>query len=294
MRTAELGQNFLRNQRTARKLVKMAGGTPDMPCVDLGAGKGIITTSALLRGGPVIAIETDPRLARGLRTTFADEPLVEVRSEDLMESVIPTRPFVIAANPPFNLSTRLVRRWMTAPTFVSGALIVQRPFGGRISGEYGATKLSLSLAPLLDLAVPVAVRAAEFNPQPRVATAILTAVRRNDPDISASDHAGYWRFINYLFERSSLTVGQALATLRLRLNHLKQLRVRELTPSAAVQIYTTSVRDNRAAEEKIATFERRLPEKRRSDLAAQAQLARRSPRQTPSRTSRATKHDRRR
>ena len=51
MRTAELGQNFLRNQRTARKLVKMAGGTPDMPCVDLGAGKGIITTSALLRGG---------------------------------------------------------------------------------------------------------------------------------------------------------------------------------------------------------------------------------------------------
>ena len=53
MLSRQLGQNFLRNKRTARRLVHSAGGEPDLLCVDLGAGTGSVTDSA-------VAIRTDP------------------------------------------------------------------------------------------------------------------------------------------------------------------------------------------------------------------------------------------
>ncbi len=277
MRSVELGQNFLRNQRTARRLIHLAGGAADLPCVDLGAGRGMITTAALRREGRVIAIETDPRLAAGLRSVFADEPRVEVVEQDLMVAGLPSEPFVVAANPPFNLSTKLVRRWLMARHFVSGALIVERPFGQRVAGEFGATKLSLSLAPFLELATPVNVRAAEFSPQPRVSAAILTAARRPEPEIASRDRANYWRFVNYLFERSKPTVGEALAPLRLGLGRTAEASlVRDLSAEFATRLFTNSVRGDQKALATIAAFEAALPERRSSELARRAEVPRRN------------------
>lgn len=147
MRSRQLGQNFLRNKRTARRLVHLAGGEPQLLCVDLGAGTGSVTEAALaIRTGSILAVEYDQRLVAQLKARYADEPRVMVRSADLLAAPLPDEPFIIAANPPFNTSTKLVRRWMLAPTFVSGALIVEAPFAGRVSGSYGATKLSLPCA----------------------------------------------------------------------------------------------------------------------------------------------------
>ncbi len=277
MRSAELGQNFLRSQRTARRLVYLAGGAASYLCVDLGAGRGIITSAALRREGPVIAIESDPRLAARLRSTYADEPRVEVVEQDLMTAALPSEPFVIAANPPFNLSTQLVRRWLLAPHFVSGALIVERPFGQRVAGGFGTTKLSLSLAPFLAFDTPAIVRPAEFNPQPRVTAAILTAVRRPDPAIADRDRTNYWRFVNYLFERSKPTVGEALAPLRLGLNQTVGSRsVRDLSPELAERLFIASVREDRRALATISAFEAHLPARRSSELARGAEPPRRS------------------
>jgi 16S rRNA A1518/A1519 N6-dimethyltransferase RsmA/KsgA/DIM1 with predicted DNA glycosylase/AP lyase activity len=209
MRSRQLGQNFLRNKRTARRLVHLAGGEPQLLCVDLGAGTGSVTEAALaIRTGSILAVEYDQRLVAQLKARYADEPRVMVRSADLLAAPLPDEPFIIAANPPFNTSTKLVRRWMLAPTFVSGALIVEAPFAGRVSGSYGATKLSLSLAPFLQLDVGVAVKSAEFTPAPNVATVILTSSRRPTPDVARGDAPAYWAFVNFLFERGSRTVGR--------------------------------------------------------------------------------------
>ncbi|MFZ1589367.1 MAG: rRNA adenine N-6-methyltransferase family protein [Candidatus Microthrix parvicella] len=188
MRSRQLGQNFLRNKRTARRLVHLAGGEPQLLCVDLGAGTGSVTEAALaIRTGSILAVEYDQRLVAQLKARYADEPRVMVRSADLLAAPLPDEPFIIAANPPFNTSTKLVRRWMLAPTFVSGALIVEAPFAGRVSGSYGATKLSLSLAPFLQLEIGVAVKSAEFTPAPNVATVILTSSQRPTLDVARGD-----------------------------------------------------------------------------------------------------------
>jgi 23S rRNA (adenine-N6)-dimethyltransferase len=268
VRAKELGQNFLRNRRTARRLVHLADGPEGSVCVDLGAGNGMITEAALSRDAPVLAVEVDPRLAASLRRKFAGEPSVTIVEADLLQVAPPNEPFVIAANPPFNVSTKLVRRWIPADRFCAGALIVERSFARRISGAHGATKVSLSLAPYFDMAVPYNVRSAEFSPAPKVVTAILTVQRRPEPPVEWSARVAYWRFVNYLFERSVLTVGDALLPLKFSgVPHaVRRGLVRDLGEREAVELfYATRSERNDAT---IADFELQLPSSRKVSLGS--------------------------
>jgi 23S rRNA (adenine-N6)-dimethyltransferase len=269
VRSVELGQNFLRNRRTARRLVHLAGDDLDLTCVDLGAGRGSITESALdIRSGPVVAIEIDPRLATGLRARFDDDRRVSVVEGDLLSADVPTVPFVVAANPPFGASTALVRRWFLAANFQSGAVIVETRFAGRVTGGYGATKLSLSLAAFLDLEIAGVVKAAEFSPPPKVPTAILRVSRRHDPEVPWSERLSYWSLVNYLFERSRPTVGESIAPLRLAsvARRIVDLPIRNLTVADVAQLHSSASDPRSNANRTIQRFNRELSARRRSDL----------------------------
>jgi len=270
VKTRELAQNFLKNQRTARHLVDLADGPDDALFVDLGAGKGAITEAAVALRSRVLAIEKDPRLVRNLKERFGNQPWVEIREGDLLGVSLPTEPFVLVSNPPFNLSTQLVRRWLTAEHFRPGAIIVERAFARRISGQFGTTKLSASLGAYLHIEIPVALHPAEFHPQPRVPTVIMTAARLPDPLIPWEERRAYWLFVNYLFERSHLTVGQSLSPLRIKglPARLSTLPVRSATVEDVVSLYNClrNSADRRWYLE-VESFDRQLPAERRVNLS---------------------------
>lgn len=247
----------------------MADGAPELLCVDIGAGKGTITMAALRRAGKVLAIEKDPRLSRDLHERFANEPRVEIRQGDAMTTPLPNEPFVIAANPPFNISTQLVRRWLTVPNFVSGALIVEKPFGRRLAGEFGATKLSIAYYPYLRIELAATLNPSEFSPRPRIDVAIITVRRNTQPTIPDTLRGSYWAFINYLFERGQHTIGEALAPLTRSLEKgIGGERVQNLTGERAIHLYATLVNGNTLVETRIRSFNQELPPKRRLDDAA--------------------------
>ncbi|MCA3642765.1 MAG: hypothetical protein IOC63_13060 [Methylobacterium sp.] len=246
MKTAALAQNFLRDRRTAHKLVHLSGAAQGLLCVDIGAGGGSVS-QALLEcvDAPVLAIEADARLARQLRGRFAGRGEVEVIHGDALAVALPPRPFTIAANVPFNHSTQIVKRWATAANFVSGALIVERQFASRIAGAYGATKLSVSLAAILDIAVRGRVDSRQFHPQPRADLAIVTLARRKSPDINEAVLPYYWQFVNYIFERTRPTMGDVFKDLGgpALPSELADSPLASLAPSdyaAAFQIYSTA------------------------------------------------------
>jgi 16S rRNA A1518/A1519 N6-dimethyltransferase RsmA/KsgA/DIM1 with predicted DNA glycosylase/AP lyase activity len=288
MRARALGQNFLRNRRTARRVAHLAGPDPDLLCVDLGAGNGMVTDACLLRNGPILAIELDGRLVQGLRNRFAEEDRITVLEADLLAAPLPDVPFVVAANPPFNASTALVRRWFLAEQFRSGAIIVEKPFGRRVSGSFGATKLSLSFAPYLDMDLPFEVRPAEFTPQPQVHAAILTAARRMEPSVPWSERDRYWQFINYVFERSQHQVGEAIAPLRLDAipARVRTTAVRDLDVAAASRLYAAAVDAGNRVWARIQGFEDALGATRRTPFESGAPLPDRPTRRPPRRDDR--------
>lgn len=86
-----------------------AGIRPGDLVLDIGAGEGAITAPLVAAGARVIAIELHAHRAQLLRARFADDDVVVVRC-DASDLRLPTRPFRVVANPPFAVTTALLRR----------------------------------------------------------------------------------------------------------------------------------------------------------------------------------------
>ena len=101
------------DSRWAARLVALAGVVPGDLVLDVGAGTGVITAELLRAGATVVAIELHARRIAVLRGRFAGEPVTVVRA-DAEDLRLPRRPFKVVANPPFGVTTALLRR-LTRP-----------------------------------------------------------------------------------------------------------------------------------------------------------------------------------
>jgi 23S rRNA (adenine-N6)-dimethyltransferase len=94
--------------------------------LDIGAGHGALTRHLVAAGARVLAIEPHPARAARLRARFAGLPVgvLEVTAEELR---LPGRPFRVVANPPFAISTAVVRRLLAPHSrLVAADLVLQR------------------------------------------------------------------------------------------------------------------------------------------------------------------------
>ena len=108
----------------ARRLVATAGVCSGDLVLDIGAGTGAITAALVDAGARVIAVELHAGRANELRRRFDGAP-VKVVAADGVDLRLPRRPFRVVANPPFAITTGLLKR-LTAPgsRIVRGDLIV--------------------------------------------------------------------------------------------------------------------------------------------------------------------------
>jgi 23S rRNA (adenine-N6)-dimethyltransferase len=163
----------------ASRLVAMADVGPRDLVLDVGAGTGAITDLLVRAGARVVAVELHPRRAAVLRERFAGFPVTVVRA-DASDLRLPRRPFKVVANPPFSVTTALLRR-LTAPSsrlqqasIVLPAWAVMRWAAGRGAG--GATsrrRYVFTRGPT--------IRARAFRPPPPADPAVLL-VRRIRPN----------------------------------------------------------------------------------------------------------------
>ena len=143
--------------------------------VDVGAGTGAITEHLLRAGARVIAIELHPERCAVLRERFGGDAVV-VRA-DAADLRLPRRPFRVVANPPFAVTTPLLRRLLAPGSrLVDARLVLQRA---------AATRWSSGRAPgaarwwrEFDVRVGRPVPRHAFRPAPTVACAELVVRRR--------------------------------------------------------------------------------------------------------------------
>jgi 23S rRNA (adenine-N6)-dimethyltransferase len=102
------------DRRWAARLVALARVQPGDLVLDVGAGSGVITGALLQAGARVIAVELHPRRVAQLRERFDGQRVTVVRA-DATDLRLPRRPFTVVANPPFSVTTSLLRR-LTAPS----------------------------------------------------------------------------------------------------------------------------------------------------------------------------------
>ena len=117
-------------QRWARRLVEMAAISPGDLVVDVGAGTGVVTRELLAAGARVVAVELHPRRASLLRSQLAGQP-VRVVQADASTLRFPARPFKVVANPPFAITTSLLRHLTGGRSDLDRAVIVLPDWAAR-------------------------------------------------------------------------------------------------------------------------------------------------------------------
>lgn len=162
----------------AHRLVAQAEIRPGDFVLDVGAGTGAITAPLVEAGARVIAIELHPARAAALRRRFPNSQ-VKVVAADAANLRLPRQPFHVVANPPFGITTALLRR-LTNPgsQLVRADLVLPRWAAARWAGGRGAGSVSGQRG--FALTVTARVPRSAFRPPPPADAAIL-AIERGPP-----------------------------------------------------------------------------------------------------------------
>jgi 16S rRNA (adenine1518-N6/adenine1519-N6)-dimethyltransferase len=187
-----LGQNFVVDPNTVRRIVRLAGISEGDRVVEIGAGLGSLTLALAEAGAEVTALEIDRYLTPVLRTVV--EPAgVRVVEADAMSlswaDVLGSGPWHLVANLPYNIATPLVVDVLERVPAVDRMLVmVQREVGERLAAgpgdsAYGA--VSVKVAYWAEAEVVGRVPPTVFVPQPRVESALVALRRRAAPPVDA-------------------------------------------------------------------------------------------------------------
>lgn len=193
----DLGQNFVADANTVRKIARLAEVGPGDRVVEIGAGLGSLTLALAETGAEVLALEVDRGIVPLLRELMSDVPNVQVVEADalhtdwtaLLGAPDATRPWVMVANLPYNVATPLVCDLLDGVPQIERMLVmVQKEAGERFCAvprtpQYGAVTVKVSYWATARIAglVPASV----FVPRPNVESALVEIRRRPTPATTA-------------------------------------------------------------------------------------------------------------
>jgi 16S rRNA (adenine1518-N6/adenine1519-N6)-dimethyltransferase len=195
-----LGQNFVVDPNTLRRIVKLAGVEEGSRIVEIGAGLGSLTLALAEAGARVLAIERDRHLVPVLREVVAPWP-VEILEADALKldwsAVLGSERWSLVANLPYNVASSLVVQILEGAPQVERLLVmVQREVGERMAGTVGTKAygaLSVKIAYWATASVVGRVPASVFMPEPKVESVLVALVRRASPAVP-TDVVPYDRF----------------------------------------------------------------------------------------------------
>lgn len=185
-----LGQNFVVDPNTVRKIARLAHISATDHVVEVGAGIGSLTLALAETGAHVTAIEIDDDLVPLLRANVGHLDNVHVVHADAMsinwnELLADSQSWHMVANLPYNVGTPLVADILdTVPQITSMLVMVQREVAERLCASpsteaYGA--LSVKVAWWADARIVGYVPATVFLPRPNVESALIMIERHQSP-----------------------------------------------------------------------------------------------------------------
>ncbi|MCO1617180.1 16S rRNA (adenine(1518)-N(6)/adenine(1519)-N(6))-dimethyltransferase RsmA [Micromonospora tulbaghiae] len=192
--TKKLGQNFVHDPNTVRRIVTTAGLTPDDVALEVGPGLGSLTLALLPVAAHVHAVELDPALAAALpetaarfagtaaeRLTVHPADALRVTAADLAGPA----PTALVANLPYNVAVPVVLHLLAElPTLRHGLVMVQKEVADRLVAGPGSKVYGI---PSVKLAWYARSRAAGkvppnvFWPVPNVDSGLVAFTRREPP-----------------------------------------------------------------------------------------------------------------
>lgn len=225
-----LGQNFLVDPNTARRIVALAEVPPGCRVLEIGPGLGSLTLALVEHGHDVLAVELDARIARVLesvlesaavtghvRLRVADARTValsELLGDDGRDASTSGAGWSCVSNLPYNVAVPVVVRLLEeAPAVERILVMVQREVGERLAAgpgdpQYGA--VSVKVAYYAEAAIVGLVPPTVFIPRPKVESALVRLRRRVAPPVAVPSEAELFTIVRAGFSQRRKMLRRAL------------------------------------------------------------------------------------
>lgn len=247
--TKTLGQNFVHDAGTVRRIVREAGVTADDRVLEIGPGLGSLTLALLETGASVSAVEIDPVLAGALPETVRSHmpdaaPRFAVTLRDAMDIVGPESlsvpasenssslknddevfPNVLVANLPYNVAVPILLTLLERlPSLSRGLVMVQAEVADRLAARPGSRTYgvpSVKAAWYADVTRGSKVSRSVFWPVPNVDSALVSFTRH--PELTSTPRDSVFAVIDAAFAQRRKTLRAALRTLAGSAAHAEQI-----------------------------------------------------------------------
>lgn len=227
--TKTLGQNFVHDAGTVRRIVTSAGVRPDDTVLEIGPGLGSLTLALLETGARVITVEIDPVLARALPVTVADRmpaavgslsviaaDALSITGPDSLSEAGAQPPTRLVANLPYNVAVPVLLTVLeTLPSLEAITVMVQAEVADRLTAEPGSRTYgvpSVKAAWYTATRRTLAISRHVFWPVPNVDSALVELVRRRPP-VTRATREQVFAVVDAAFAQRRKTLRRALARL---------------------------------------------------------------------------------
>jgi 16S rRNA (adenine1518-N6/adenine1519-N6)-dimethyltransferase len=223
----KLGQHFLKDTASVIRIVESLGDLLQSTVLEIGPGRGALTTLLARRARRVIAIEKDRVLAAQLRMHFSLAPNVEIIEGDILaidfESLfgpkpgssrpgiefVPQKARVIGNLPYFITSDILLRLFEYRRYFESLVLMVQKEVGDRLAArpgtsEYGLLSATAQLYATVETLFTLPPEA--FSPPPKVHSTVVRLKPSQRLESLRVDETGFIDFLKLSFAQKRKTL----------------------------------------------------------------------------------------
>jgi 16S rRNA (adenine1518-N6/adenine1519-N6)-dimethyltransferase len=217
--TKKLGQNFVTDPNTIRRIVAAAKLSGNETVVEIGPGLGSLTLGLLEVAKRVIAVEIDPKMAAELESTIAKRApgtdFTLIREDALKVRDLPAAPDALVANLPYNISVPVLLHFLEMfDSIQTGLVLVQAEVAHRLAATPGSKIYgipSVKLAWYAESALAGNVGRSIFWPVPNVDSALVYFAKRSQPLGTEVERVATFELADAAFGQRRKTMRQAIS-----------------------------------------------------------------------------------
>jgi len=214
-----LGQNFLRDDNIARKIVAAIDPQVDDCMLEIGSGEGALTRYLAGKVQKLIAVEIDHRVVQRLRENMAP-CTVDVRQEDFLTTDVAAiadqagRRLRIVGNIPYNITSPIIFRLLDVRHVIGDAtLMMQREVARRLvavprTKDYGILSVICQL--YADVSALFDVSPNAFFPRPKVTSSVMRLVMLDGPRYELANEEFFRAMVRSVFGKRRKTLKNSL------------------------------------------------------------------------------------
>lgn len=243
-----LGQNFLKDKTTAKRIVSCLSIAPTDTVIEIGPGTGALTNHLLDSGANIIAVDIDSRMINFLAQKHHDRTNLEAIHLDILDFDFPAHAhnhkIKVIGNLPYHLTSAVLEKLCdNAHLIESAVLTIQKEVAERLSAQVDSSdysSLTIFVNNFAKVALLFDLSKTHFHPPPRVTSSVIKLDFYDQPVISFSKYEQIRDLIRTAFSQKR----------KMMINSL--LKIYNINRDEAIQILESAEIDSKARPQNIS------------------------------------------